>query len=330
MRAVNLTAGGIYAMAMFQKSADDLSGRFDSGIRRLVVMFGETAKIDLWGAVPGLVADVNARQIVKVSEDPVKVSGALSTYELTPLQTGHAILEARLFDPNPTLEVRYRDWFLKPVWDFIQVSVMGNDYMQSGGTWGNLRYGSTNPAFKDVPMNSWSYMGDAGCGPTALADVLDYLFRLFAASGTLASVTPQDTMAYASRYGRVAVPKDGKLVPMGTSGDVMLANVGKYWPGYAGEEIKSVDLAIRWLRTGTPLIFLAHGDVKTWKYDQRGTKNEHTWTDGHYMVLLGVESNSQGPDQRFWVADPSRARTKYTDTANLSQCRMWRVYKAAA
>jgi hypothetical protein len=173
-------------------------------------------------------------------------------------------------------------------------------------------------------------MGQAGCGPSALADVLDYLFRLFAASGTNASVTPRDTMSYASRYGRTALPdKDGKLAPQGTSGDVMLANVGKYWPGYAGEEIKSVDLAIRWLRTGTPLIFLATGNVATWKYDQKGTKQVTTW-GGHYMVLLGVESNSQGPDQRFWVADPSLARTKYTDTANLSRCRIWRVYKATS
>jgi hypothetical protein len=314
-------------MAMFQKSSNDSSGRFDTGIRRLVMMFGETAKIDLWGAVPGLVVDVNARQMVSVSESPVKVSGLLSTYELTPLQAGHTILEARFFDPSPTLEVRHRDWFLRPVWDFIQLSVMGNDYMQSGGTWGNLKYGSTNPAWKDVP---WTNMGQAGCGPTALADVLDYLFRLFAASGTNASVTPRDTMSYASRYGRAALPdKDGKLAPQGTSGDVMLANVGKYWPGYAGEEIKSVDLAIRWLRTGTPLIFLATGNVATWKYDQKGTKQVTTW-GGHYMVLLGVESNSQGPDQRFWVADPSLARTKYTDTANLSRCRIWRVYKATS
>lgn len=310
-------------MAMFQKNPDDTDGRYDTGIHRLVMMLGETAKIDLWGSVPGLVVDVNARDVVSVSEDPVKVSGLLSTYELRPRQAGNAILEARLFDGNPTLEVRYRDWFLKPCWDFIQLSVMGNDYMQSGGTWGNLKYGSTNPAWKNVP---WTNMAEAGCGPTALANVLDYLFRLFAASGTTASVTPRDTMNYTSQYGRAAGIEDGKLVPMGTSGDVMLANVGKYWPGYAAEEIKSVDLAIRWLRTGTPLIFLATGNAATWKYD-KGNKQVNKW-GGHFMVLLGVESNSQGPDQRFWVADPSLARTKYTDTANLGRCRIWRVYKA--
>jgi hypothetical protein len=321
-------------MANFQPNPEDRNGRFDTGVRRLVMMLGETAKIDLFGPVPGLVVDTNARGIVKVSEKPIRTRGAIATYELTPIQPGNVMLEARLFDKEPaTIEERTQRWFTtRDPWDYIQLSVMGNDYMQSGGTWGNTKYGSTNPAWKDVP---WTTMAYAGCGPTALANVLDYLIRLFAASGTVSSVTPLQTMAYASKYGRAAGPdKSGDVVPQGTSGDVMLANVGKYWPGFAGEAVgggparqAGVDLAIRWLRMGTPLIFLASGNVTTWKYDVGGRKQEHKWTGGHFMVLIGVESNSQGPDQRLWVADPSLARTRYIDADNLSRCRIWRVYK---
>lgn len=316
-------------MSNFQKSAGDQSTRFDTGIGRVVMMLGESAKIDLWGGGPAgleLVVDANDPSVVLVSTSWIKQSGNLWTYTLQALKTGNAMLEARIFDVCPTSETRRRDWFTKPVWASIQLSVMGNDFLQSGSTWGNLKYGSTNPAWKHV---DWTTMAYAGCGPTALANVLDYLFRLFSTTGTATGVTPSVTMGYTSQYGRVAgASKDrAEIVPQGTSGDTMIKNLGKYWPGYAGEEVASIDLAVRWLRAGTPLIFLATGNATTWKYKADGTKNVSTWKGGHYMVLVGVESNSDGPDQRFWVADPSLARTRYTSTADLKQCRMWRVYK---
>jgi hypothetical protein len=254
----------------------------------------------------------------------------LSTYEITPQLPGNSWIDARFFESEPAPEDRQKKFLSGVLWDRIQLSVMGNDYMQSDSRWGNLKYGSMNPKWKDAV--DWDVMNNAGCGPTALATVLDYLVRLFAASSPAASITPLDTMKFSSQYGRWAAPdKDGILKGAGTSVQIMLANIGKYWPGLAGERIGSVDLAVRWLRAGSPLIFqiLPNTGIQVWKYDSRGRKDVHTWNDGHIMVLLGVESNSQGPDQRFWIADPSLARSKYIDAANLSRCLMWRVYKAA-
>jgi hypothetical protein len=78
----------------------------------------------------------------------------------------------------------------------------------------------------------------------------------------------------------------------------MIKNLDKYWPGYAGVEVGSIDLAVRWLSAGTPLIFLAHGNATTWNYNKNGTKDVHTWEGGHHMVLVGVENNSDGPGSK--------------------------------
>jgi hypothetical protein len=315
-------------MANFQKAANDYTTRFDTGIGRLVLMLGENSKIDLWGGGPPgteLVVDVNDTSMVTVTAAKAQPALNVVTYELKPLKAGNVMLEARVFDMCPTEATRRRDWFSKPVWAYIQVSVLGNDFMQSGGTWGQTKYGSTNQAWKNV---TWTTMGYAGCGPTALANVLDYLFRLYVADGRGTGITPQDTMGYTSEYGRYAGPsKDGTLEPQGTSGDIMIKNLDKRWPGYAGEEVTSVDLAVRWLRMGTPLIFLANGATTTWKYNAKGTRDVHRWGGGHYMVLVGVENGPDDAKQQFWVADPSRARTRYTSRADLQTCRIWRVFK---
>jgi Peptidase_C39 like family len=317
-------------MANFQKTTGDRNTRFDTGIGRVVIMLGETAKIDLWGGGPPgteLVVDVNDTSAVAVSGASSKAGPNLMTYELKPLKSGNVMLEARVFDICPTPETRRRDWFTKPVYAYIQISVMGHDFMQSGGTWGQIKYKSTKKF--NLPVE-WSTMAYSGCGPTALANVLDYLFRLYAATGNAAAgITPLQTMDYSSEYGRAAGLTSGgdKMEGKGTDGNVMINNLGQRYPGYAGEKIQSVDLAVRWLRAGTPIIFLANGNTATWSNNPNGSRSVHRWKEGHYMVLLGVEDGPEDANQLFWVADPSLARTKYTSRADLQKCSgMWRVF----
>jgi hypothetical protein len=123
-------------------------------------------------------------------------------------------------------------------------------------------------------------------------------------------------MNYSSRYGRAAV--DG--VPQGTSGETMVANLGKWWPGLSGEQLAGVDGAIRYLRAGSPLLFLAKG-ASTYKFDTKGNKQTKAWP-GHFMVLLGVESDGN----TFSISDPSGARHKFIDKSELSKCLIWRIF----
>src|ERR1700757_4789909 len=143
---------GSIAMANFQKVLNDKTTRLDTGVGRLVLMLEETAKIDLYGGGPAgedLTVDFNDATIGTVSE--VKRDGLLRTFQIQGLKSGNAMLEARLFNQTPANAQAQRQlWFSMPVWASLQVSVLGAEYRQAGGTWGNLAYGSTNPRWKHV------------------------------------------------------------------------------------------------------------------------------------------------------------------------------------
>ena len=316
-------------MANFQKCPTDKNSRYDSGVGRLVVTLGETGKIDLFGGGPGgidLVVDVNDPSVATVSSRPVARKGWVLTYAVTPLKAGNAMLEARLFDMSPTdYQAQRRVWFDKAVWAHCQISVMGGEFAQGDSRWGNLKYGSTNPAWKNV---TWTSVGEAGCGPTSLAIIFDYLMRLDPhfpqGPACYPATNPVETMNYTSQYGRTAV----NGIPQGTSGDVMVNNIGRWWPEFAGEQIagaggKKIDTAISHLRAGRPLLFLAKGQT-TYKYAANGSKDTKKWP-GHFMVLLGVESDGNV----FWISDPSRARHKFIDRSELQNCFIWRIYRRA-
>jgi hypothetical protein len=195
---------------------------------------------------------------------------------------------------------------------------MGEEYRQAGGPWGNLKYGSTSPRWKDV---KWTDMAAAGCGPTSLAIVIDYLYRPTAPERvfpvSLRGIDPQDTMQYTSKYGRAA---DNKSQPSGTSGTVMMDNISKYWPDFTGEKVLDVDHAASLLRAGSPLVFLCR-HCTTYKYVKGQVKT--TTFSGHFMVLLGVENDSK----TFWITDPSLAHTTYISRDELKNSDIWRVYR---
>src|SRR5262249_54984912 len=150
--------------------------------------------------------------------------------------------------------------------------------------WGNLKYGSTNPAWSKV---QWTNMAQAGCGPTSLAIIMDFLDRLYSGDRTPASlpgIDPGQTKDYTSRYGRAA---DRQGRPSGTSGPVMIGNISKYWPDYEGRKVGTMEDAVALLRAGSPLVFLCR-NCTTYKYGTKGEKVTKTWP-GHFMVVLGVE-----------------------------------------
>jgi len=310
-------------MTNFQKTPTQNSTRLDKDSGTLVLVLEERVKIDLRGGGPNeppLVVDADDRGIVEVSDQPIAYSGpsSLSTYEITGMRSGVTRVTARLVNQSyADVASRRSAWMTAPVQASLHVTVFGAEYRQGGDGWGDLTYGSTNPAWKHV---KWTTMGEAGCGPTSLADALDYLDRLSTAASrgpvSYAGITPKDTMDYTSRYGRAA---DNNGIPAGTSGAIMMSNISRYWPDYSGRAVTSLDEAKILLRHDLPVIFLAK-NTTVWKYDRNGTKQEITFP-GHFMVVLGYE----GGGSTFWISDPSRFKARFISAAELKKCQMWVV-----
>jgi hypothetical protein len=235
-------------------------------------------------------------------------------YHTVGLKPGIALVEARTFDPLPDyLWEMERQWGSGRLFATLKIRVLGAEYSQSDSRWGNLVYGSANPAYKNV---AWTTMAYAGCGPTALAMIMDFLTRN---DDPANKVSPKEAMEYASKHGRAATPGGD---PNGTDGNAMVSHLGETWPDYTGERVLSVADAIRLLRLGEILLFLCLNG-KTYKHSADGKKEYTTWP-GHYMVLWGVESNGR----TFWISDPSLAKTKYIDLDQLtSHCTIWRIHK---
>ena len=311
-------------MANFQKNSSDKAARLDTAAGRLVLMLEERVKIDLWGGGPGgeeLIVDFSDVTIGSVSKTPVKRDGWLFTYEVQGLRSGDATLEARLFNQTPVDNAaRRRLWTTMPVWASLKVTVMGAEYRQADPQWGNLKYGSTNPAWKN---DQWTNMGEAGCGPTSLAIIMDFLVRLDSPNrnvpASFPGVDPKETMDYTSKHGRAA---DDQGKPSGTSGPTMISDIGKYWPDYEGRRVERVSEAAVYLRMGRPLVFLCK-NCTTYKYGSNGVKQSKKWP-GHFMVLLGVETDTK----TFWITDPSLAHHKYISSDELQKnAIIWRISK---
>jgi hypothetical protein len=309
-------------VASFQKAAGDTTTRFDSSANRLLLSLGETATIDFYGSGPrgeSLFVGAVDSDMVAVTERPLMSGSAYTKYEMRALRSGNTTIEARLFLQTPANEAtRQIMWASMPLYASLTVSVLGSEYTQGGKTsWGQLKYGSTNPKWAKV---HWTNMAMSGCGPTSLAMVMDYLMRVDASSAgpmSVAGVTPKETMSYTSQHGRKA---DALGVPAGTHGPTMIANLDKYWPGYEGRPVAGPDDAERLLRAGNPLVFVCH-NCTTFKYDQ-GKRSSHKWP-GHFMVLLGVEHDGQ----TFWISDPSKRRDKYISRSELRHTQIWHVYR---
>ncbi len=177
--------------------------------------------------------------------------------------------------------------------DFLTGSMV--EYKQFDPRWGATRYG-TNPKCTSVR--------EAGCGPTSLAIVLNYLYsedpEQAATGGDINFVTPPETVRYAETHGRVC--------NSGTLGDVMVTNVHTGWPGFQGRRITLND-ATAYLRQGIPVIFSCRPCTGT---TRSGGSSSYR---GHFMVLRSVDSTGTS----YRVLDPGRRESRDIETISFTE-----------
>jgi hypothetical protein len=145
-------------------------------------------------------------------------------------------------------------------------------YGQSDKRWGKRRYGNSSQC---------STIGQGGCGPASLAEVLSFLWTEDperAESGGDQLTTPDQTAAWAASHGRNCGP-DG-----GTSGTIMFRDVPSQWPNMDSNSITAPEV-VPVLNAGNLVTFLCK---KCKVKDTKGA--EHTF-GGHFMVLTGVDQS---------------------------------------
>jgi hypothetical protein len=164
-------------------------------------------------------------------------------------------------------------------------------YEQFDSKWGNIVYGN-NPGDTTI--------GQAGCGPTSLAIVLQYLMNNGSRPRNACyGVAPPETAKYAETHGRVS--------GHGTAGDPMIRGIQSQWPDFEGSKV-SLTEAAGLVEEGKLIIFLCHG-CRGWSKNRSRHRDPDVSYGGHYMVLAGVEGAS-GPNQTFYVVDPGRNESR--------------------
>ena len=175
------------------------------------------------------------------------------------------------------------------------LSSTATEYEQWDERWGAKRYG---------PSSACTNIKEAGCGPTSLAIVLNYLYQddpeSLAATGQLEIVTPLETAKYAGTHGRVC--------NSGTAGDTMVTQVDTGFPGFRGERI-TLEQATSLLRGGNLVIFLCKNCTGT----TRSGATSHY--GGHFMVLSDVDASGQ----TYSVLDPGRSESKDIETISRTE-----------
>src|SRR5262245_7674687 len=160
-------------------------------------------------------------------------------------------------------------------------------YEQFDRRWGTIVYGNS-PGDTTI--------AGAGCGPTSLAIVLQYLMcNGSRPRDACRAVTPPETAQYAATHGRVS--------GHGTAGDPMIRGIREQWPGFTGSPV-TLRQAADLLEEGKLIICLClrcHGYARSLPLGRHPDAND----GGHYRVLAGVEG-PPGLDQLFYVVDPGR------------------------
>jgi hypothetical protein len=190
-------------------------------------------------------------------------------------------------------------------------------YEQFDSRWGSIVYGNS-PGDTTIAQ--------AGCGPTSLAIVLQYLMNNGSrTSNATYAVTPPTAARYAATHGRVS--------GHGTAGDPMIRDLKKVWPEFDGSKV-TLEEAVGLLEEGRLVIFLCKR-CRGWNSAPSICKKGRWIPDpppisygGHYMVLAGVE----GPrgNELFYVVDPGRSANRMMRFINRRELRhnngFWWVY----
>lgn len=187
-------------------------------------------------------------------------------------------INEKLKDPNldPKEKVKLGEQKKKLAESMLSTTT---EYEQWDSKWGNTVYG------KD---KSYTTMREAGCGPTSLAMLLDQKDQEdpegnFAAGDQHKNINPRKVADYSTYHGRVK--------GSGTSGDVMMNDLEKGFPGRKGRKLKNLEEVRAALRDGKPVMFLGH--------NISGTKNNGDPAKpygGHFMVLNGVSDDGKNFD----------------------------------
>ena len=160
-------------------------------------------------------------------------------------------------------------------------------YEQFDRQWGSIVYGNS-------PDDTT--IGAAGCGPTSLAIVLQYLMNNGSRpQNACYRVAPPETAQYAATHGRVH--------DHGTAGDPMIRGIRERWPEFDGSRV-TLQEAADLLEEGKLIIFLCHG-CRGYSRSQPFHRQPDVSYGGHYMVLAGIDG-TRGPGQIFYVVDPGR------------------------
>jgi hypothetical protein len=168
-------------------------------------------------------------------------------------------------------------------------------FSQKSKPWGPKDYGSCSP------NHNVAY---AGCGPTSLAIVLNYLMELDNPEKGGALISPTETVPYAEKHGRVC--------DHGTAPRPMTEGISSQWPEYRGRFLSigssGVAEATEELQAGNLVIIHCKG-----QFGLNAKKQALPPRDGHYMVLSGVS-----PDRNIYnVIDPEDMRVVFIEKAQL-------------
>lgn len=157
-------------------------------------------------------------------------------------------------------------------------------YQQFDPRWGSTVYG------KD---KSYTTMTEAGCGPTGLADLMDFADQEdpegHHSRGEKDPYSPRKMADYATNHGRVK--------NQGTAGSTMMNDLSGSFPGFSGHDVRDQKGAVESLNNGIPVLFSGQNIT-----GQGGDGKNTRPYGGHFMVLKGVSDD--GKD--FSVADGGR------------------------
>jgi hypothetical protein len=160
-------------------------------------------------------------------------------------------------------------------------------YEQNDERWRKIVYGNSK---HDTTI------GEAGCGPTSLAMLLQYLMNNGSRPRNACfAVAPPETAAYAASHGRVS--------GHGTNADKMIKDIQTKWPQFEGMRVTPRE-AVQLVSEGKLILFLSRG-CRGYSASRPLHREPDVTYGGHYMILAGVEG-TPGPGQVFYVIDGGR------------------------
>ena len=232
--------------------------------------------------------------IPNLSSELRDVARKLYAYEYSLRRTDPQIWTLHLppGDPRPWDHVHFHErdlatGLLRVLREEEQKRGVLHRYEQFDPRWGRIVYGNS-PGDTTIAA--------AGCGPTSLAIVLQYLMNNGSRPRNACyGITPVETARYAATHGRVS--------GHGTAGDPMIRGIRQQWPGFGGSRVSLAE-ATGLLEEGKLIVFLCKG-CRGYSRRRPLHRDPDVRYAGHYMVLASVEG-VPGPNQLYYVVDPGR------------------------